>query len=143
MEQVKQIGTYLSQLYKVGWGLRGSLLGKGTFLLTQHLQAGQLVYVDNFFGDFHNNSALNLDNHEMTAVLLAREDLTRATINLRNHMGRSPVISAIHDNSVACLILLPNVDLDMREEHQRSPLSSDCLENVKICGESQYIVDQM
>ena len=47
MEQVKQIGTYLSQLYKVGWGLRGSLLGKGTFLLTQHLQAGQLVYVDN------------------------------------------------------------------------------------------------
>ena len=85
----------------------------------------------NFVGDFHNNRALN---HEMTAVLLAREDLTRATINLRNHVGRSPIISAIQDNSAACLILLPKVDLDMREAHQRSQLSS---------GESQFIVDQM
>ena len=41
----------------------------------------QLAVCVNFFGDFHNNSALNLDNHEMTAVLLARADFTRASIN--------------------------------------------------------------
>ena len=63
------------------------------------LQQQLAVYV-NFFGDFHNNSALNLDNHEMTAVLLARDGLTKATVNLRNHMGQSP----IHDKSVATFI---------------------------------------
>ena len=73
--------------------------------------------------------AVQMDNHEMTAVLLAREDLTRATINSRNHwLKRSPIMHAIAENSVPCLPLLlacTKVDLDMRDEYQRSPQGVD------------------
>ena len=62
------------------------------------------------------------DNHEGMAALLARQDLT--TINQRNRNGWSPMVSAVEWNAVNCFNLLvadPRVDLDTRDNHQRSP----------------------
>ena len=68
--------------------------------------------------------AVSADNHKMTAMLLARRDLTRATINHRNHEGQSPIMIAIDCNSVNCIPLLlacTKVDLNMRARPHRSP----------------------
>ena len=61
------------------------------------------------------------DNHEGMAVLLARQDLT--TINQRDNWGQTPIMRAIYHNAVNCFNLLlahPDVDLDTRDDHQRS-----------------------
>ena len=69
------------------------------------------------------------DNHEGMAALLARQDLT--TINQMNDDGRTPIMEAVHQfmsavykNNLNCFNLLlahPEVDLDTRDNHQRSP----------------------
>merc|ERR1719220_2707982 len=57
------------------------------------------------------------------AGLLARQELT--TINQKdNNNGRTPIMKAIEYNAVNCFNLLlahPEVDLDTRDNHQRSP----------------------
>ena len=78
------------------------------------------------------------DNHEAMELLLARNDLT--SINQRNWweaswsnirdeitpdmMGRTPIMQAVARNAVKCFHLLltdPRVDLDVRDDYQRSP----------------------
>ena len=62
------------------------------------------------------------DNHEGMAALLARQDLT--TINQRENQGRTPIMKALQQNAVTCFNLLlahPEVDLDTRDNYQRSP----------------------
>ena len=62
------------------------------------------------------------DNHEGMAALLDRQELT--TINQRNDYGWSPIMRAVAYNSVNCFNLLlahPEVDLDARDNYQRSP----------------------
>ena len=63
------------------------------------------------------------DNHEGMAALLARQDLT--TINQRDkNNGWTPIMRAVYRNAVNCFKLLlahPDVDLDTRDDHQRSP----------------------
>ena len=62
------------------------------------------------------------DNHEGMAALLARKDLT--TINHKKDNARSPIMASIHQNSVNCFKLLlthPEVDLDTRDDYERSP----------------------
>ena len=73
--------------------------------------------------------ALSLDNHEGMEALLARQDLT--TINQKEIYGRTPIMEAVHQfmsavykNNLNCFNLLlahPEVDLDTRDNHQRSP----------------------
>ena len=66
--------------------------------------------------------AVDRDNHEGIAALLARQDLT--TINQRNNWGQTPIMRAIFHKAVNCFNLLlahPDVDLDTRDEIQRSP----------------------
>ena len=61
-------------------------------------------------------------NHEEMAALLARQDLT--TINKRGDFGWSPIMYAVYCNALNCFNLLlahPGVDLDTRDNHQRSP----------------------
>ena len=63
------------------------------------------------------------DNHEGMAALLARQDLT--TINQRSNHGRTPIMRALTGPTrVNCFNLLlahPEVDLDTRNNYQRSP----------------------
>ena len=62
------------------------------------------------------------DNHEGMAALLASKDLT--TINQKEHYGLTPIMRAIYRNAVNCFNLLlahPEVDLDTRDNYQRSP----------------------
>ena len=62
------------------------------------------------------------DNHEGMVALLARQDLT--TINQKERYGLTPIMRAIYRNAVNCFNLLlahPEVDLDTRDDHQRSP----------------------
>ena len=75
----------------------------------------------------HRNGACALhcavieDNHEGMAALLARQDLT--TINHREKRGWTPIMRAVYNWSVNCFNLLlahPEVDLDTRDNHQRS-----------------------
>ena len=79
--------------------------------------------------------AVNGHNHKGMAALLARQDLT--TINQRSNHGRTPIMGAVVGNSevdnirgylvhsaVNCFNLLlahPEVDLDTRDNYQRSP----------------------
>ena len=68
------------------------------------------------------HSAVFSDNHEGMAALLARKDLT--TINHKKDNARSPIMASIHQNSVNCFKLLlthPEVDLDTRDDYERSP----------------------
>ena len=61
-------------------------------------------------------------NQEGLAALLARQDLT--TINQRNRNGWSPIVHAVEWNAVNCFNLLvadPRLDLDTRDNYQRSP----------------------
>ena len=61
-------------------------------------------------------------NQEGLAALLARQDLT--TINQRDNEGDEPIIFAVEYNAVNCFKLLlahPKVDLDARDDYQRSP----------------------
>ena len=78
--------------------------------------------------DHHGRSALHLavihDNHEGLAALLARNDILTTSINQRDHRGHAPIMVAVHFNSVNCFHLLltnPLVDLETRDNHQRSP----------------------
>ena len=60
-------------------------------------------------------------NHEEMAALLARQDLT--TINKRGEFGWSPIMYAVYCNALNCFNLLlahPGVDLDTRDNYQRS-----------------------
>ena len=63
------------------------------------------------------------DNHEGMAALLARQDLT--TINQKDsNNGWTPIMKAVVYKRVNCFNLLlahPEVDLDTRDNHQRSP----------------------
>ena len=62
------------------------------------------------------------DNHEGMAALLDRQDLT--TINQMGYGGRTPIMKAVAYNSVNCFNLLlthPDVDLDIRDDYERSP----------------------
>ena len=65
------------------------------------------------------------DNHEGMAALLARQDLT--TINQGSDYGndgRTPIMEAVRCNAVNCFKLLlahPEVDLNTRDDYQRSP----------------------
>ena len=65
------------------------------------------------------------DNHEGLAALLARHDELTTSINQRNRrLGRSPIMIAVSFNKVNCFHLLlthPLVDLDTRDNHQRTP----------------------
>ena len=66
--------------------------------------------------------AVEGDNHEGMAALLARQDLT--TINQRSDYGRTPIMQAVAYNAVNCFNLLltdPRVDLDTRDNYKRSP----------------------
>ena len=84
------------------------------------------------------HSASFNDNNEAMKLLLARNDLT--SINQRNWweaswsnirdeitpdmMGRTPIMQAVARNAVKCFHLLltdPRVDLDVRDDYQRSP----------------------
>ena len=63
-------------------------------------------------------------NHEGLAALLAQDQLLTTTINYRDDGGRSPIMLAVSLNRVNCFHLLlnnPNVDLDTRDNHQRTP----------------------
>ena len=63
------------------------------------------------------------DNHEGMAALFARQDLT--TINQKDkNNGWTPIMKAVALNAVNCFNLLlahPEVDLDTRDNYQRSP----------------------
>ena len=64
------------------------------------------------------------DNHEGLAEILARHDELTTSINQRNQWGQSPIMRAVLFNSVNCFHLLlthPLVDLDTRDNHQRTP----------------------
>ena len=67
--------------------------------------------------------AVAYDNHEGMAALLARQDLT--TINQKDsNNGWTPIMKAVVYKRVNCFNLLlahPEVDLDTRDNHQRSP----------------------
>ena len=66
--------------------------------------------------------AVEGDNHEGMAALLARQDLT--TINQRDNEGLTPIMKAVQQNAVNCFNLLlahPEVDLDTRDNYKRSP----------------------
>ena len=68
--------------------------------------------------------AVTADNHKGLAALLARHDELTTSINQRNQWGQSPIMRAVYFNSVNCFHLLlthPLVDLDTRENHQRTP----------------------
>ena len=62
------------------------------------------------------------DNDKEMAALLAKRGLV--TINQKNIYGRTPIMEAVHCNAVNCFQLLltdPRVDLDTRDNLQRSP----------------------
>ena len=64
------------------------------------------------------------DNHEGLAALLARRDVLTTTINQRTNMGLTPIMAAVCYNSVNWFHLLltnPLVDLDTRDDYERSP----------------------
>ena len=66
--------------------------------------------------------AVSEDNHEGMEALLARQDLT--TINQRDYDGRTPIMYVVYCNALNCFNLLlahPEVDLDTRDNYQRSP----------------------
>ena len=68
--------------------------------------------------------ALNLDNHEGLAALLARHDVLATSINQRDRSGYVPIVTAACWNSVKCFHLLlthPLVDLDTRDGYERTP----------------------
>ena len=50
--------------------------------------------------------AVEKDNHEGMAVLLARQDLT--TINQKNEDGETPIMKAVYQKAVTCFKLLLN-----------------------------------
>jgi len=65
------------------------------------------------------------DNHEGLAALLTRhDDMITSSINQRNDDGQTPIMRAIFHNSVNCFHLLltnPKVDLDTRDDYERTP----------------------
>ena len=69
-------------------------------------------------------AAVWVGSHEGLAALLAQDQLLATTINHRNSDGLSPIMYALHWNQVECFHLLltdPKVDLDTRDNHQRTP----------------------
>ena len=66
--------------------------------------------------------AVETDNHEGLKALLDRQDLT--IINQRSYGGWTPIMGAVVSSAVNCFNLLladPRVDLDTRDDYQRSP----------------------
>ena len=63
------------------------------------------------------------DNHEGMAALLARQDLTTINQKDKNNVW-TPIMKAVALNAVNCFNLLlahAEVDLDTRDDYQRSP----------------------
>ena len=90
-------------------------------VLLQHPQI-DINKVDGF-GDSALHWAVYAENHEGLAALLARRDELTTSINQRNNMGLTPIMNAVWCNSVNCFHLLltnPLVDLDTRDNHQRT-----------------------
>ena len=121
-------GADVNQVDYGGWtGLMKALMHRHNDVaevLLQHPEVDVNTVDDHVFSALY--VAVQMDNHEMTAVLLAREDLTRASINSRDTLNnvRTPIMLAIVGNKVRCLPLLlacTKVDLDVRDEYQRSP----------------------
>ena len=90
--------------FETSQGARTSFTGLMAAAWFRHMDVAELLLrqpaIDvNFVGESNNNSALSVavlyGNPEMTALLLAREDLTRAIINHRNHRGHTPLMVAI------------------------------------------------
>ena len=107
-------------------------------LTTRCWQPGIDINILDHDGECALHSASFNDNHEAMKLLLAQNDLT--TINHRNWwveswsnirdeitpdmMGRTPIMQAVARNAVKCFHLLltdPRVDLDVRDDYQRSP----------------------
>ena len=89
-------------------------------LLLNHLQIDVNIVNPNGLCVLH--YAVDRDNHEGIAALLARQDLT--TINKRDAYGETPIMQAIKQHRVNCFNLLlahPEVDLDTRDNYRRSP----------------------
>ena len=107
-------------------GLMVALLDRNHNVLQLLLQHPQ---IDINKVDTGGRNALHLaaiqDNHEGLAAILARHDVLTTTINQRtNGNGKSPIMWAVWFNAVNCFHLLltnPLVDLDTRDNHQRSP----------------------
>ena len=93
-------------------------------LLLQHPQTDINKQVDTV-GHSALHTAVWVDNHEGLAALLAQDQLLTTTINYRdNYNGHSPIMYAVFRNQVNCFHLLlanPKVDLDTRDNHQRTP----------------------
>ena len=78
--------------------------------------------VDNYWHSVLHQAVTSDDNIETIALLLAREDLT--TINQRDQFGWTPLMDAVRCHSVNSFNLLladHRLDLDMRDDYQRSP----------------------
>ena len=68
--------------------------------------------------------AVASDNQEGLELLLAGEHDVLPSINHRDNCGRTPIMLAVFKNAVNCFQLLltnPLVDLDIRDNHKRTP----------------------
>ena len=73
------------------------------------------------FGDSALHWAVYAENHEGLAALLARRDELTTSINQRNNIGLTPIMAAIGLNCFHLLLTNPLVDLDTRDNYERSP----------------------